>query len=257
VTRAIIDVKDIRKALILENDVGYVRIAEFREDTAKDLAKALGDLSGQGMKGLIVDLRSNPGGLLDSAVDVASLFIEPKKLVVYTLDRDGKKEDFMSTDQAKAQRDIPMVVMVDDGSASGSEIVSGCMQDYQRAVVLGVTSYGKASVQTVIPLSDGSALRLTTAKYYTPNGRLIHEKGITPDIVVESKRLELDKPSKEDEVFAKAEQLENGKPDAAVSSSKKDDTDSDEKDDPLFYKRDAQLVRAVDLVRGMIIVGRR
>jgi len=259
-TRAIIDVKDIRKAMILENEVGYVRIAEFRDNTARDLAKALGELSGKGMKGLIVDLRSNPGGLLDSAVDVASLFIPADKLVVYTLDRDGKKEDYLSTKQDKAQREIPMVVLVDDGSASGSEIVAGCMQDYKRAVILGVKSYGKASVQTVIPLSDGSALRLTTAKYYTPLGRLIHEKGIHPDIVVEPKLLDLDKPKKEDEIFEKADRLEKGVAESVADKSADKDAENDlddEKNDPSFYKRDAQLIRAVDLVRGMIVVGKK
>lgn len=249
IKRAIISVKDIRKSLILEDGIGYIRIAEFREKTAADLRAAVKKLEADGMQGMIVDLRSNPGGLLDSAVDVASLFIESGKLVVYTLDRDGQKEEYKSRRFTDSILDIPMVILVNDGSASGSEIVAGCIQDYRRGLILGIKTYGKASVQTVIPLTDGAALRLTTAKYYTPNGRLIHEKGIEPDIFVEQRNIAKDDPSKEDEVFEKIEthdKEENG-------DSKKD---SKEEEDAGFYKTDYQIIRALDLVKGLTILNK-
>lgn len=245
IKRAIISIKDIRHARLLDDDVAYVRIAEFRDDTAKDLAKALKNLDDEGMEGLILDLRSNPGGLLDSAVDVASLFVEPGAKVVYVLDRDGKKDEYFARRLEEKFKDIPMVVLVNDGSASGSEIVAGCIQDYKRGLVLGIKSFGKASVQTVIPLTDGSALRLTTAKYYTPSGRLIHEEGITPDIEVEDKKIELEKPSQEDELFDKVEG--NDKPIESEEETSEEDED--------FYKKDYQIVRALDLVRGLILLG--
>lgn len=246
IKRAIISIQDIRRALLLENDVAYVRIAEFRDDTAKDLAKALKKLDDEGMQGLILDLRSNPGGLLDSAVDVASLFIEPGDKVVYVLDRDGKKDEYFARRLEEKFNDIPMVVLVNDGSASGSEIVAGCIQDYKRGLVLGIKSFGKASVQTVIPLTDGSALRLTTAKYYTPNGRLIHEEGISPDIEVEYKKIELDGPSQEDELFDKVKENDN---------PSNDDEEQDPDEDEDFYKKDYQIIRALDLVKGLILLG--
>ena len=246
-TRAIISVKDIRKALILEDGIGYVRIAEFREDTPRDLQKELKKLKKKGLKGLILDLRSNPGGLLDSAVDVASLFIEPSKLVVYTLDRDGIREEYNSQMMGMHIVDIPLVVLVNDGSASGSEIVAGCIQDYKRGLILGLKTYGKASVQTVIPLVDGAALRLTTAKYYTPNGRLIHEKGVSPDIEVERRNIEDEDSSEDSDVFEKVEELDKKKKETSKRKIKKDDKD--------FYKTDYQIIRALDLVRGLIILG--
>ena len=248
-TRAIISVKDIRKALILEDGIGYVRIAEFREDTPRDLQKELKKLKKKGLKGLILDLRSNPGGLLDSAVDVASLFIEPSKLVVYTLDRDGIREEYNSQMMGMHIVDIPLVVLVNDGSASGSEIVAGCIQDYKRGLILGLKTYGKASVQTVIPLVDGAALRLTTAKYYTPNGRLIHEKGVSPDIEVERRNIEDEDSSEDSDVFEKVEELDKKKKETSKRKIKKDDKD--------FYKTDYQIIRALDLVRGLIILGNK
>ena len=245
-TREVINVKDIRKAQILEEGIGYVRIAEFREKTAADLRKALNGLEKEGLRGLILDVRSNPGGLLDSAVEIAGMFVEPGALVVYTMDRDKQKVDYAASRGGEHLLDIPMVVLVNGGSASGSEIVAGCLQDYRRALILGTKTFGKASVQTVIPLTDGAALRLTTAKYYTPEGRLIHEEGIHPDIAVEQRDLEA-KTTKEEEVFGQLEQKEKEK----ESSGEEADADS-EKD---FYKTDYQILRALDLVKGLVIIG--
>ncbi|MCK4802691.1 peptidase S41, partial [bacterium] len=142
-------------------------------------------LKKKGMKSLILDLRYNPGGLLVTAVEICRNFIGDRKLIVYT---QGRSEEqvikFFAEKKAKHEK-IPLVILVNRGSASGSEIVAGCVQDWKRGIILGEKTFGKASVQSLMPLSDGSGLRLTTAKYYTPNGRLIHDIGIIPDIVVE------------------------------------------------------------------------
>jgi carboxyl-terminal processing protease len=138
-----------------------------------------------GMKALVLDLRNNPGGLLTSAVEVSEKFLDDGKLVVYTEGRVRNQNMRFSAHAKKPLSAVPMVVLVNQGSASASEIVAGALQDYNRAVLVGTQTFGKGSVQTIIPLSDGSGLRLTTAKYFTPKGRSIHGKGITPDVVVE------------------------------------------------------------------------
>lgn len=252
IKRAIISLQDIKRYVILEDSVAYVRIAQFSDVTVKDLAKALKELKKQGMEGLIIDLRSNPGGLLDSAVDVASLFIDPGKKVVEIIDRDNKKDEFFSRRIEEKTNKIPMVILVNDGSASGSEIVAGCLQDYKRALILGVKTFGKGSVQTVIPLTDGAALKLTTAKYYTPVGRMIHEKGIEPDIVVENRKIKTEEPNGEDELFEKYDDLDK-KENGNLAENTEEETD--DKDDDDFYKKDYQILRALDLVRGLIILG--
>jgi len=136
------------------------------------------------MKSIILDLRNDPGGLLNSAVDVAGQFLPPKKLVVYIKGRTGDKVEYFTEGDDPAYTDLPMVVLVNQGSASASEIVAGALKDWNRAVIVGIQTFGKGSVQTLIPLSDGAGLRLTTAKYYTPSGVSIQNVGITPDIVV-------------------------------------------------------------------------
>ena len=172
-----------------DDKVGYVSIAQFNEKTGEELDAALMKMKEQGMKGLIMDLRWNPGGLLDQAVAVCSKFLPRGELVVTTEGRTPAQNREQHAGGRGARfpnkRDLPMVVLVNLGSASASEIVAGCLQDYQRAVILGEQTFGKGSVQSILPLDDGSALRLTTAKYYTPSHRVIHEKGITPDIPVE------------------------------------------------------------------------
>lgn len=174
----------------LEGGVGYLRVIEFSAKTAEDAADAVRKLRKDGATSLVLDLRNNPGGLLSAAIEVASLFLGDSKLVVYTQGRRAdSRQDFSAAAQAPHPA-LPLVVLVNNGSASGSEIVAGAMQDHKRAVVLGQRSYGKASVQSLIPLADGSGLRLTVARYYTPLGRGIHrddktgQGGITPDIVV-------------------------------------------------------------------------
>ena len=226
VTRKIIKIKDIKRSVILKGGVGYIRLTEFRENTAKDLNKALAKLKKEGMKALILDLRNNPGGLLNSAVDVASKLLEDGKLIVYTKTRTGKEIKYISLPMKDKFLNMPMVVMINRGSASGSEIVAAGLRENKRAILLGDRSFGKACVQTIIPLSDGSALRLTTAKYYTPLGHSIHEKGIHPDITVTKEKTK----GKED-VFE------------VIKGKKKFD-----------YTKDYQILRALDLIRGLLVL---
>ncbi|HEX7128221.1 MAG TPA: S41 family peptidase [Thermodesulfobacteriota bacterium] len=184
ITRATIAVKSV-KAKLLEPGLGYIRLTQFQERTADDLASALERFDKEQIKGLILDLRNNPGGLLDQAVKVADFWID-SGLIVYTDGRiENQRMEFRATRDV-AKRDYNIIVLVNEGSASASEIVAGALQDTGRAVVVGTQTFGKGSVQTIIPLSDGSALRLTTARYFTPKGRSIQAKGITPDIVVEA-----------------------------------------------------------------------
>ena len=170
------------KSKVMEN-LGYVRLTQFQEATGKDLAKAIKQFKEQKVQGAILDLRNNPGGLLTAAVDVSEQFLPSGKLIVYTKSREGKKDEWMAKSRDQLE-DLPVIILVNEGSASASEIVAGALQDWGRAVIVGTTSFGKGSVQTILTLGDGSGLRLTTAKYYTPKGRSIQSTGITPDIVV-------------------------------------------------------------------------
>jgi carboxyl-terminal processing protease len=187
--RAIIQmdmVKDIngKKEFPLgEDKIGYVRITQFGDNTADELEAALEKLRQQGMKGLVLDLRWNPGGLLDQAVAVCQKFLPRGQLVVST---EGRRvvEKYFAQGDGDELKNVPIVVLVNLGSASAAEIVTGCLQDLHRAVILGEKTFGKGSVQTIFPLDDGSALKLTIAKYYTPSHKVIHQHGITPDILV-------------------------------------------------------------------------
>ncbi|HLZ35156.1 MAG TPA: S41 family peptidase [Nitrospira sp.] len=170
------------KSKVLDN-IGYVKLTQFQEATGRDLAKALKQFKEQKVQSTILDLRNNPGGLLTAAVEVSEQFLPTGKLVVYTKGRESKKDEWFAKGKDQMD-DSPMIILVNEGSASASEIVAGALQDYGRAVIVGTTSFGKGSVQTILPLGDGSGLRLTTAKYYTPKGRSIQSTGITPDIVV-------------------------------------------------------------------------
>jgi carboxyl-terminal processing protease len=187
--REIIKVASIKDAKILDPSItgnfkiGYVRITQFNEPTAQELDQKLDDLQRHGMQALIVDLRYNPGGLLTSAVDVSGLFLPPKTMVAYTQGRDvAQRREYYTSKNVKQRPNFPMVLLVNSGSASGAEIMAGALKDLNRAILVGETTFGKGSVQSVIQLPDGSALRLTTAKYYTPSKQVIHEKGVTPNI---------------------------------------------------------------------------
>ena len=182
IVREIIKIKSI-KSKLLDDRIGYIKINQFQEQTAEDLSHALETLEQENMSSLILDMRNNPGGLLNSAVDISSFFLPAEKLIVYIEDRQGKKIEYSSSG-GEFDVEFPMIVLVNEGSASASEIVAGALKDWNRAVIIGTPTFGKGSVQSVIPLSDGSALRLTTAKYYTPKGISIQTTGIEPDIVV-------------------------------------------------------------------------
>ena len=183
IVRDIIKIQSV-KSKVIEDGIGYVKIIQFKEETAIDLKKALKELDEKNINSLILDLRNNPGGLLNVSVDVLSQFLPPNKLVVYIKGRQGKRIEYFTNDKMP-KYDYPMVVLVNEGSASASEIVAGALKDWGRALILGTQTFGKGSVQTVIPLSDGSGLRLTTAMYYTPKGKSIQTTGIMPDVVVE------------------------------------------------------------------------
>lgn len=242
IIRGIIKVKDIKEAKVLEDGIGYIRLIEFSENTERDMNTALANLKKDKMNALILDLRNNPGGVLDAAVSVVENFVENGKLIVYTVGRKGSEGLKFVSRSHQPILDIPMVVLINEGSASGSEIVAGALQDYKRAIIVGIKSFGKGSVQTVIPLSDGSALRLTTSKYFTPSGRQIHGKGVMPDIIAEDAKLEINKPKeisavKSEEVF---EEMDKKTP--------------TEKENKAFdYKTDSQLMRAIDILKAVKI----
>ena len=194
IVREIIQIQDVKNTQILQDRVGYIRLAEFREDSATAFRKALDELTQQGADSLILDLRNNPGGLLNVAIDITEEFLAQGKTIVSTKGRRLSQNTITRSANKTHLINWPMVVLINEGSASGSEILAGALQDNKRAITLGGKSFGKGSVQSVIPLPDGSGLRLTTSKYFTPSGRSIHGIGIEPDIVVE-----LQVPPEEDE----------------------------------------------------------
>ncbi|TRZ94519.1 MAG: S41 family peptidase [Rhodocyclaceae bacterium] len=286
-TREKIKVQSV-KSKLLESGYGYLRITQFQEETAPDVVKHLEklakedkDAKGDGIKGLVLDLRNDPGGLLNGAVGVSAAFLQAKTLVTSTDGRTedakrrytaspedyqrGYKDDFMKNLPTFAKT-TPIVVLVNGGSASASEIVAGALQDHKRAVVMGTQTFGKGSVQTVLPLSNGAAIKLTTARYYTPSGRSIQAKGITPDIIVEEsangesreriresdleRHLGNDK-DKTAEPAAPKPQTKNGK------KGKTDEADEGPRA-PLEFasKKDYQLGQAVNLLKAWQIIKR-
>jgi len=252
--RDIIQVKSV-KFKMLDDGYGYVRIAQFQEKTADDLQKALSSLNETSkgkLRGLVLDLRNDPGGLLDQAVKVSEVFLDEGKLIVYTEGREKDAQMRFSSRKGDKQPNYPIVALINSGSASASEIVAGALQDHKRAVVMGVQSFGKGSVQTIIPLSDNSGLRLTTAKYYTPSGRSIQAKGITPDIVVE--RIELASTEKKESMHMREKDLDNH-----FENDKKEQSAEKKETLPLYktdeqVKNDYQLLRALDLLKGWEIL---
>lgn len=235
------------KSAIKGDDVAYIRITSFSEDTDKMIEKALKkaqkELKGN-LKGIVIDVRNNPGGLLDQAVNVSDLFLD-KGEIVSTRSKNAEDTVKYNAKSGDIAKGLPIVVLVNDGSASASEIVAGALQDHKRAVILGEKTFGKGSVQTVIPLGKYGAMRLTTARYYTPSGRSIQATGIVPDVEV--------KPAKVEEIdkgvnFSEAEFGNALKNDAAEAQKKNPDKT---KDDEL--QKDYQLMRAVDMVKALSI----
>ena len=181
VERAVVNVPTVTYKM-LENNIGYIQVTEFDEVTVEQFSAAIDDLESQGMEKVIFDLRDNGGGLLTSVCSMLDRIL-PEELLVYTIDKDGNREEEWA--QNPDQIDLPMVVLVNGNTASASEIFAGTLKDYDKAEIIGTTTFGKGIVQTIIPLNDGSALKLTTSEYYTPAGICIHGKGIEPDLTVE------------------------------------------------------------------------
>ena len=235
--RQTIKVPSVKDAQILPNEpggqkIGYIRVTQFNEPTASELAQALEKLEKQGMEALVLDMRYNPGGLLGSAVDVCGLFVPPGTRIVSTEGRTPGREYSSSTRGGKV-RNFPLAVLVNYASASASEIVAAALKDLGRAVVVGETTFGKGSVQSVIAMPDGSAVRLTTAKYYTPARQVIHEKGVAPNI-----RAPLS-PEEETELIRARRQTRKGET------------------PPLDLAKDSQLSRAADALRAVLIQSAR
>lgn len=295
-TREVIKVQSVKSKLV-EPGFGWVRITQFQENTLPAVGKHLADLYKQGeLKGLVLDLRNDPGGLLNGAIGVASAFLPPNTKVVST---DGRtpdaKQEFLArpTDYLRGSKEdplkglppevknVPMVVLVNSGSASASEIVAGALQDHRRAVIMGTQTFGKGSVQTVLPLPNNTAIKLTTARYYTPSGRSIQAKGIVPDIVVEETQngsnamrvreadlerhlnndKEKDAPKPEVKPEAKTDVKAPAKTPAGKNGKDRNGRDSkDEAEDDLpprieyASKDDHQFVQALNLLKGLQII---
>jgi carboxyl-terminal processing protease len=259
IVRDIITIKSVKsKMMDTEQGIGYVKVIQFQEKTAEELADALKELEKQGLKSIVLDLRNDPGGLLNSSVEVASQFLPPGKLIVYIKGRTGTKTEYRSFGQYPVYGDLPMIVLVNQGSASASEIVAGALKDWQRAVVMGNQTFGKGSVQTVIPLSDGSGLRLTTARYYTPKGTSIQNTGIKPDIEVKLKAAGAaeaadagDKELPKEHPVLREKDLKNHLDAAPPATEEKKDSEDTEMAPmaPVSEEEDNQLQRALDLLR--------
>ena len=250
------------KSKLLDDGYGYVRITQFQAMTGQDMEKAIAQLkqqAGGNLKGLILDLRNNPGGLLDSAIQVSDDFLANDKngkpeMIVYTQGRlPGSKFTALSTNTKDILNNAPMVVIINNGSASASEIVAGALKDNKRAIVLGTQSFGKGSVQTVLPLDDKRGIKLTTALYYTPSGTSIQAKGITPDIVVE----EIDVPkagAKTDNLAGFSEADLNGHLQNKSAAQKANHEGT--KDDETLLHEDYQLYAALTILKGLAIAHR-
>ena len=280
ITREVIKVQSV-KSKTVEPGYAYVRLTQFQEDTAKKLVEHLDKLWKEGqVKGLVLDLRNDPGGLLHGAVGVSAAFLPPQALVTSTDGRvedarrkylaspedylRGSRTDFLK-DLPAGVKTVPMVVLVNAGSASASEIVAGALQDHKRAVVMGTQTFGKGSVQTILPLAGNTAIKLTTARYYTPSGRSIQAKGIEPDIVVEEtangssgprlREADLERHLENDKDKAAAPKPQTKAP-ATKGKPAKDEAEDEEKPSRFEFasKNDYQLNQAINLLKGLQII---
>ena len=249
--REVIEIRSVRHK-DLSDGIYYIRISSFQDRTTRDLERAAEQLRKLGSSALILDLRNDPGGLLNQAVSVSEMFLDKGQLVVYTKGRSKNQDLRFTADPGSSFPKLPMVVLVNGGSASASEIVAGALQDWKRAVILGTKTFGKGSVQTVIPLSDGSGLRLTTAKYFTPQGRSIHGTGITPDIVVEIPRPEAAAPRKPERADQSAAPAERPR-DQRIGDQEGEGIEIGRRD-IVNVEKDVQLQRAMELLKAMRIL---
>ena len=260
-TRAIVKIRSVRSRIEQKN-IGYVRITSFNEQTHKGLIKAMEKLRADaegGLKGIVLDLRNNPGGLLDQAVAVADAFLD-KGEIVSTRSRRKENAQRFNARPGDLAKELPIVVLINGGSASASEIVAGALQDHGRAIIMGTRSFGKGSVQTIVPLPGQGAMRLTTSRYYTPSGRSIQAKGIDPDIVIEQSKVEpINKGSRRSEADLRGALTNDAPGDAAKkdAAKKKDETAKKDGKDAKPKVPDYQLDRAVDLLRGIALFSRQ
>jgi carboxyl-terminal processing protease len=258
ITRAVIKIQSVKQRL-LEPGYGYARITQFQAGTAKGLAAAIKKLEADNknvrLKGLVLDLRNNPGGVLNGAVAVSDAFLE-KGLIVYTEGRVSDSQLKFSATPGDILNGAPMVVLVNSGSASASEIVAGALQDHKRAVIMGTKTFGKGSVQTIVPVSNGAALKLTTARYFTPDGRSIQAAGIAPDIVTEEAKITRNTPAERLREADLARHLEN----ATDSETKPVEVPKPAEPTaktPLAPDEDYQLQEALNLLKGISIFSTR
>jgi carboxyl-terminal processing protease len=272
VTRDIIQIQSV-KYRMLEEDYAYFRVTQFQEHTGEKLGQAIEKLFAENegpMKGMILDLRNDPGGLLTASIGVSAAFLQKDKLVVYTEGRTndarmrmyarpefyarGPKGDYLAN-VPEAAKTVPMVVLVNGGSASASEIVAGALQDHRRAVIMGTQTFGKGSVQTILPLGNGTAIKLTTARYFTPSGQSIQAKGITPDIIVEDATIETKETSslmrKEADLKNRLDNPQGGEDGEGQELETTDASTSP--DEPADY----QLGQALNLLKGLQILSSR
>jgi carboxyl-terminal processing protease len=257
IIRDVIKVASV-KSRMLNDSIGYVKIIQFQGQTTEELEKALKGLEAKGIKKLVLDLRNDPGGLLDASVDVSSKFLPKDSLVVYLQGRQKTdRKDFLTT-STETPRNYPIVVLVNTGSASASEIVSGALQDSKRALIVGTQTFGKGSVQTVFPLEGGGGLRLTTAKYYTPSGRSIQNVGITPDIEVKLPAIKDVKNGDSVHMVVREKDLEHHLKNETVKEDKKKEKPAEEEDFaletlPKDDKDDIQLQKAIEILTPAVL----
>ena len=239
ITREVIRVESVRDVRVMEDGVGYIQLTEFSEHTGEQFGRALDRLLKEGMTSLVIDLRNNPGGLLDSAVEVAEPFFKKGELIVYTQGRKPADREDLRAETEGAPLSLPIAVLINSGSASAAEIVTGALKDTGRAVIVGERSFGKGSVQSVFPLKNGEGMRLTTARYYTPSGVSIHEKGITPQVEVVMTPDEDDKLNRQ--------------------HSRSDITDAQEFKERFGFEpvEDRQLQVALDVLKGVQVLAER
>ena len=245
ITRAIIKIRSVRHRI--ERNIGYIRISSFNEQTQKGLEEAIKEIESEltdKIVGYVIDLRNNPGGLLDTAISVTDTFLERGE-IVSTRSRDSSDIDRKSAKKKDSTNGLPIVVLINDGSASASEIVAGALQDHNRAIILGTKSFGKGSVQTIVPMQENNAMRLTTARYYTPSGKSIQGTGIIPDIIVEQSKIErIKRPISTRSESSLRGALINDTDNESISEEKDTFSNTNDIDD-------YQLARALDLIQGI------
>lgn len=260
IIRDVIKIRSVRHRI--EGNVGYIRITTFNEQTQPGLEKAINEIEdelGDDLIGLVLDMRNNPGGLLDQAISVADTFLDKGEIVSTRGRHEEDNQKAMATAGDRVDG-LPIVVLVNGGSASASEIVAGALQDHHRAVVMGTKTFGKGSVQTIISLGSQGAMRLTTARYYTPSGRSIQAKGIEPDIIVEAAKIEeIETRFRHESDLRGALDNQNGdEADEAAEDNADEEADNDgeEEDDDDSSAKDYQLSRAIDMLNGIHFFGR-